>query len=462
MSGIREGWLSNYCGLGGSGIPQHVVDGICKEHDEDYQKITDSGKNPYTSFNWADAKMIKALQQHKPASHKEALLSEAARGIWAFKRAFLSNDPSLLNSPASAQAAIQTPTKRKREPGGASPQRSDKKRIQKGDPAKDMTKNLREANVEADGDMVMESSLSAAAPTSSGSKSAMHETPITKAVPTYGLPETHTCVLPFTMYFSGTTGATPGDITTTFSVRLNSIYDIFMNTLSAQTAGAAKNANTLYNKIAATEGQTNNFPATVFNFPAATSTGANTAEAPAFRAWFEKMYEVYTVLGVEYELTIHNPNRSVNGDIIVGYAETSFGSTSSEQQIPAAALYYMERWPGIKWQIIKSQGDGATDHCIDIIKGHYRPGQARRNVFNDEDIKTWTATSASPANFTEQLQVFFGKAPFNDTDSLNHINFRLHLRIICQFKDLKVNFRYPAGQSAVTLSAPADLIQKTG
>lgn len=97
------GLLSNYCGLGGQGIPQHTVDEICKEHDEDYAKIqAEHGVlAPYLRFNWADEKMMKKLSEHAPSGAKERILSSVAGNLWRAKQAVL---PTLSNLPGNGQA----------------------------------------------------------------------------------------------------------------------------------------------------------------------------------------------------------------------------------------------------------------------------------------------------------------------------------------------------------------------
>lgn len=63
--------LSNYCGLGGYGIPQNEVDAICAEHDQDYEKIYKQHgyKAAYLEYNWADEKMARKLTKYANTLH---------------------------------------------------------------------------------------------------------------------------------------------------------------------------------------------------------------------------------------------------------------------------------------------------------------------------------------------------------------------------------------------------------
>lgn len=81
------GYFSNYCGPGGWGMPMHIIDNICKEHDEDYGVIMSTGDNPYTHYNWADAKMQKRLKEAGYGSSiSEKLIAHTADIIWGFKK----------------------------------------------------------------------------------------------------------------------------------------------------------------------------------------------------------------------------------------------------------------------------------------------------------------------------------------------------------------------------------------
>lgn len=92
----KEKWyglLSNFCGPGGTGVPVHAVDRICQDHDRNYQRIMDSGKNPYTHFNWADQQMMDELRElpNKGLDARQIFLKEVASRLWTMKREFTSH-----------------------------------------------------------------------------------------------------------------------------------------------------------------------------------------------------------------------------------------------------------------------------------------------------------------------------------------------------------------------------------
>jgi hypothetical protein len=53
-----------YCGPGPAVIKTSLrVNGICKRHDWNYQKIIDQGLDPYTQWNWADELMLEQMNE---------------------------------------------------------------------------------------------------------------------------------------------------------------------------------------------------------------------------------------------------------------------------------------------------------------------------------------------------------------------------------------------------------------
>lgn len=80
------GLFSNYCGPGGSGIPRHVTDYLCKLHDEseEYKHILWA----YSHFNGADEDFLKALADVIPESTEERLVKWSAETYFKLKKKF--------------------------------------------------------------------------------------------------------------------------------------------------------------------------------------------------------------------------------------------------------------------------------------------------------------------------------------------------------------------------------------
>ena len=112
---------------------------------------------------------------------------------------------------------------------------------------------------------------------------------------------------------------------------------------------------------------------------------------------------------------------------------------------------------GITWRACPSRADGVVPH--QVFRGTYRPGQGKRAVSNDEDVKTWTQVTQLPS-YKEDLHFMCYRAPFADPSSIVGCNWRLHLRYIVQFKELNEALRYPyTGQTSIALNCPADILE---
>lgn len=80
------GLFSNYCGPGGSGIPRHVTDYLCKLHDEseEYKHIVWA----YSHFNGADEEFLKALGDVIPENTEESIAKWGAETYFKLKKRF--------------------------------------------------------------------------------------------------------------------------------------------------------------------------------------------------------------------------------------------------------------------------------------------------------------------------------------------------------------------------------------
>lgn len=289
-----------------------------------------------------------------------------------------------------------------------------------------------------------------------GSKRHKHETKILNLRPEYGVPTVSSVILPFTMYFSAFTGENNNMDGTTFAFRTTSLADIFMNTLTEPTPDTAYTSGVFTHLV----GSQDKWAATLRNFPSPTGSGSHIVERPQFLRYWARMYQAYSVLKCEWELTFHNPRPTNNADIVVGHIEEAYGS-SNGIQCPDCTLSEAEHFPDMKFKILRSNADGSTDAQFLTVAGTYYPGQVSEHVSNDEDVQTWTKytdpTALPTPALTERIKFYLWKAPFNYYADRQGVNVRLSLRFVAQFRDLHEAFRYPAGQSNITLTAPQDI-----
>lgn len=314
--------------------------------------------------------------------------------------------------------------------------------------------------MDQDGDSTMPES-SAKTQGSEGKGHQKHETKILNLRPQYGLEQVKTVILPFHMYFALVTSDVNTDLGQYFGFRTTSLANIFPFDLADPSAGAAYSPG-LY-KYLGNGGTT--WPNPDRLFPATTNHGTVTNERPQWLQFWAKMYQAYTVLKCEWEVTFYNPRENVNSDLIIGYGEEAYGS-SSGVQFPQVTLASAEYFPNMKFKMLHSNNDGSTRNRFTIVSGTYYPGMVSEHVSNDEDVQTWnkyTDPTALPAPaLTEQMKFFVWKGPFNTDTTAQPVNIRLSLRFTAQFRDLQEAFRYPYAQTAISLIGPTDVTRSTG
>ena len=275
------------------------------------------------------------------------------------------------------------------------------------------------------------------------------ETPISIAQPSYGLQETHTTILPWTGWLSAAKLNNGGPVQ--LKIRMNSPYDMLdTTTVAANVKGISATG------IGPDNTSAGGTPPEDF-----TASATEAYERPAWRDYWAALYDYYTVLGCEYEIICQNPTNlhqtagsytPYNTDAICAVQFDTYSSTATTTGniMPLTRLSQVRAFKNIQWHKIK------CNNGVAIIKGVYRPGQAKRNIVNDGDVKTWAPTGSSPTTLAETLTLNFW------TDGLNNyggagVNMEINLKYIVQFKDLKLQARYPnsitSGQDIVqTLS----------
>lgn len=293
------------------------------------------------------------------------------------------------------------------------------------------------------------------------------ETPISSYPSiSYGLQETHTTILPWTGWITAAKMDTGAPIQ--LRVRLNAPIDMIDATIIADPgAGVLFPSKGLYERPSAED-----MKGATVDYPERFVTGATTVERPAWRDYWMALYEYYTVLGCEYKITLINPISTMGSAVIIGTQFDSYTDTAgaSGNEMPRTNLSETLAFKHVEWDIITGFRAEKPNHNATVISGKYTPGQIRRNIQNDGDVKTWIATAglALPA-LKDFLTLNFWRAPMA-TSSVNAVNIQVELKYIVQFKDLKTQARYPNRTTGTALTHilstnPADLgsaLQKWG
>lgn len=329
--------------------------------------------------------------------------------------------------------------------------------------------------IENGGDGSGESALMARS-SGGGPNAPSKETPISSYPNiSYGLPETHTAVYPWTGWFSIAT--VDKNTAVQLPIALNTPVNMVNVTLGASAAVGAVPTKGFYRDPLNPLGQNagSSFPVIL-----AAHGAASVGERPQWWEYFRQLYEWYTVLGCEWKVVVHNPSRHyasqavdasttpvaaavqypvvLDTDIMVAEQMDTFSATAggTGNQMPQTVYEEVKAFKNIKWTRCPA---GKTT----VITGHYKPGQAAHNIVNDGDVKTWTTTgtvgtvaasSTGSPNLNEILTLNFYQDPLNNTTLAVGANIEVSLKYIIQMKDLRLQARYPN-----SITASADIVQ---
>lgn len=289
---------------------------------------------------------------------------------------------------------------------------------------------------------------------SSGGESAKgqtKETPITKALPTYTLQDTHTTVIPL-LYNCSMVGLGHD---TNFRITLNGTS---MNSPISFTP----NVSTPTHNTALTAGifscpvrNDANWPLNDFNMGGMLANGS--APAVAGHTYWSKIYEYYTVTDMYYDISVYPMHFSKEGicGFELGQWEESYNASTQNGKRPFQDVHRMKHMEGIKWYsaIGPTETGGRKVH---YFKGHYWPGKAKTNVRNDEDVKIWTLVSGSPALREDVVLNFFRPLYHGKGAALADYRFNIviEMKYVVQYKDRVAKFKFPGISGvAVTLNS---------
>lgn len=280
------------------------------------------------------------------------------------------------------------------------------------------------------------------------------ETPVLNIQPRFGLQETHTCTLPVTFWLSaaGMDHSSPVRL----QLRMNSCYAPVITAITTPTAGATVTKG-MFNKIIPQRPGTLQFGGITQNYP----TVYNGVVTPAWREYFDTLYDLYVVKECHWKVTLQNVQENGACEQLVGWGYDNFGTSSAGNVFPDTMnLTDALSLPDINWKIVENYNTNNGPEQI-IIQDSWWPGKVKRNAKNDDDVKTWTATQTTPTDWTEALTMMFWKAPFNHNEgSLSGFKIQVQMKYVVQFKDLKVQARYPTASASSTLvqTLPTDAL----
>jgi hypothetical protein len=284
------------------------------------------------------------------------------------------------------------------------------------------------------------------------------ETAVMKVNPTYQLQDTHTTILPcyFNFSFAGVNHSTP----TRLTINCTNIVKPFESYPALSTVPTT---GTITNGVFA--GQMPNgttWAATRLDALLVTS-ASGILPGPQGYAFWKKIYEYYTVTGVQYTLRVY-PNTFTdvkNHGYMVGQHREAFKRTDrANQAVPdtGMSLWRMKHVEGINWtEEFGISGDDGHTNLVREFSGVYYAGNTKTNVQNDEDQKTWhkTATDEEP-DLEETHNFLFYRQPTTARIYNNEVfryNCTLELKYMVQFKDRYHAWRYYNVSPAVELKS---------
>lgn len=282
------------------------------------------------------------------------------------------------------------------------------------------------------------------------------ETPISRyPTLTYGLPETYTTVLPWTGWCTMVIGDTKQKpaILTVHMNRPTQLIEHGMPSTDQTTPFLTVTANTaftqqgIFNVPGKADGTSFNTGCT---YPATLATDG-TGQVPQWLPWYAKQYEYYTVLGTEYEIVLNNVRDVKGASVLIGidwdgYSDTA---TTAGNIMPRNSVFTeVLNYKNIQWHRLEANRNNENDGYRKVIRGKYTPGQVKRNIINDGDVKTWTKTKPDGTieipNLKEDMIICGWKDPLSGESTGNHpVNMQVTLKFIVQFKDLRLQLRYP-------------------
>lgn len=481
--------FSNYCGLGGEGLPRHKVDELCKKHDEAYGRmIQEDHQNPYFNFNQADADFLRDLYAlGKSEGLSESVVRGAAVGFFEAKRILAPKSVDIIKNGGAEGMMVDTSNPgdkftviRKVETAKANPEYAKKLRqveeeiISQNSPKdtsqvpdqnptpKDQNTGLNtspiEVTIDGQGNITgrkrpleppsidplpdskkklkPDTTAPAAAmadvemsgPTDAKQANAANQvTPVSRFKFAYeGIPQQYTTILPYWRNKTGRTLAyAAGSRSWDLYLRMNSIYDIVKDDTVTYSADPTV---------------------------AADVADAGTKETPFWRDYWSQFWEYWTVVECRYKIDFWIKTDKPDKVVVpvhgyIGLQKPPKFSTGTTD------IVYDEyqRWKNVhvgKPMFSQDWGTDLRNFYQDgahhgTVSGVYHPGDGSHEVAEDELVQTWVKGNSVPKE-QNLLWIRLIHGPFSNTaDTDITFDYRVKLEYVVQWKDLKAKYQFP-------------------
>lgn len=178
---------------------------------------------------------------------------------------------------------------------------------------------------------------------------------------------------------------------------------------------------------------------------------------------YAQRYDFYTVINCHYKIQMQNTVIGTSGnnhDINCFYGFNTYATANRTGVYPRTNVKLLDEhfFPGLKKVILPCRASGcdANSQGWVTIEGDYKPGQAKRSVLNDGDVKRWTAKNTPPL-YSEEMVLRFYSGDMNQASAsvvANGVRVRLELVYTIQFKDpifpIEYPMQVPPGNAVIT------------
>lgn len=210
--------------------------------------------------------------------------------------------------------------------------------------------------------------------------------------------------------------------------------------------------------------------------------------------FYASMYKYYSVLACRYHITYENlsadkqyvhimnfnatepPKNCSNHDMLLWQGVTSYLST------PHAAFYNSQQLRASEhagMQIENDAPSGAATNAdinsdwalsrtrakpVILHSAQYEAGETQQEIVLDENVSTWTATTANPQleenllirvkSYDDATAIWTGNE--SDYGRLLAYNLKVHIEYLVEFRELKDGLRWPVQRDPITLTIQAN------